>query len=362
MWPVGRHGRPVFRRLFPASMSAALAHHLIVPFASASSSGCQQALQQLSLGNLPALLDRLQADPVWECDEYSYSTPHEHKLAEALQWPQDLRQDGQMPWAAHTARLLGVASKLPTAWGLVTLCHWQIHADHVTMAHPAELALKPEEAHSLCESMQPWFAEEGLHLVELPVDKSGIVQWLAHGRMLENLRTASLDRVCGRNVESWMPTSTRASTSPTAARAAPLQRLQSEMQMLLYTHPVNERRLAHNELPVNSFWVSGAGILPTEVPVLPEAEDALQPHLLRQLVTPAQREDWQAWLTAWKWLDEAVFGPLLQRHKEGKVQRLRITLCSERRAMTWNAAPVSLLQKAGRALRPSRASTLLKAL
>ena len=343
-------------------MSAALAHHLIGPFASASSAGCQQAVQQLNLIHLPALLDRLQAEPVWECDEYSYSTPHEHKLAEALAWPQDLRLDGQMPWAAHTARLLGVATKLPMAWGLVTLCHWQIHADHVTMAHPAELALKPEEAHSLCESMQPWFAEEGLHLVELPVDKSGIVQWLAHGRMLENLRTASLDRVCGRNVESWMPTSTRATTSPTAARAAPLQRLQSEMQMLLYTHPVNERRMAHNELPVNSFWVSGAGILPTEVPVLPEAEDALQPHLLRQLATAAQREDWQAWLTAWNWLDDAVFAPLLQRHKEGKLQRLRITLCSERRALTWNAAPVSLFQKAGRALRPSRAATILKAL
>ena len=91
-------------------MSAALAHHLIVPFASASSAGCQQAVQQLNLIHLPALLDRLQAEPVWECDEYSYSTPHEHKLAEALAWPQDLRLDGQMPWAAHTARLLGVAT------------------------------------------------------------------------------------------------------------------------------------------------------------------------------------------------------------------------------------------------------------
>ena len=43
-------------------MSAALAHHLIVPFASASSAGCQQAVQQLNLIHLPALLDRLQAE------------------------------------------------------------------------------------------------------------------------------------------------------------------------------------------------------------------------------------------------------------------------------------------------------------
>lgn len=343
-------------------MSAAQVHHLIVPFAAASSTGCQQALQHLQLAHLPVLLDRLLAETERERDEYSYSTPHEFQLAEALQWPDTLRQDGQMPWAAHMARLHGLATQLPVAWGLVTLCHWKIHADHVTMAHPSELALTKDEANRLFDAMRPWFAEEGLQLVQLPVDKSGVVQWLAQGKLLENLRTASLDRVCGRNVESWMPISTRASTSPTAARAAPLQRLQSEMQMLLYNHPVNETRAADGKLPVNSFWVSGAGILPADIPAFPEGNEALQPHVLRQLATPAQREDWVAWQTAWRWLDDAVFGKLLERHRAGSLGKLRITLCSERHARTWASGSVSLWQKAGRAMRPTRAPALLQSL
>jgi hypothetical protein len=34
-----------------------------------------------------------------------------------------------------------------------------------------------------------------------------------------------------------------------------LQRLQSEMQMLLYNHPVNNARDARRQISVNSFWL-----------------------------------------------------------------------------------------------------------
>ncbi|MFM1764286.1 MAG: hypothetical protein RIU71_49, partial [Pseudomonadota bacterium] len=37
--------------------------------------------------------------------------------------------------------------------------------------------------------------------------------------------------------------------------ARTLQRLQSEMQMLLYQHPVNDLRSQHGRWAVNSFWV-----------------------------------------------------------------------------------------------------------
>ena len=341
-------------------MSSTQSHHLVIPFALTRSAGGLQAVPQLQLQHLPALLDRLQPLPVRHWDEYNYSTPHEHALAEALQWPETLRQDGQMPWAAHMARSHGMATTIPVAWGLVTPCHWQIQTDHVTMAHPQELELTLEEGQELLHAMQPRFAEEGLYLVAVPGSKPGNIQWLARGSLLEGLRTASLDRVCGRNVESWMPSQVKATTSPTAARAAPLQRLHSEMQMLLHTHPVNERRQAAGKLPVNSFWVSGTGVLPADIPLFPEDANALQPHMLRQLATAAQREDWDAWLTAWRWLDEHVFAPLLQKQREGTLQGLQLTLCSEQRAASWHSAPVSLFDKLIRSLRPTQLPALLQ--
>ena len=56
------------------------------------------------------------------------------------------------------------------------------------------------------------------------------------------------------------------STSGCRARrkARTLRRLQQEMQMLLYTHAVNEERARGGLLPVNSFWASGTGALPAE--------------------------------------------------------------------------------------------------
>src|SRR5437763_1159979 len=61
------------------------------------------------------------------------------------------------------------------------------------------------------------------------------------------------DRVIGRVVDPWLPRSDRAKT---------VRRLQQEMQMLLYTHDVNEERTRRGLPAVNSFWVSGTGALP----------------------------------------------------------------------------------------------------
>ena len=231
-------------------------------------------------------------------------------------------------------------------------------------AHPADLALSQQEADKLLEAMQPWFAEEGLALVPMPTDKLGVTQWLVQGDLLNNLRTASLDRVCGRNVESWQPLNSNAATSPSAARAAPLQRLQSEMQMLLYNHPVNEHRVQQGQLPVNSFWVSGTGILPDSVPTFPEGDENANPHVLRQLAIAAQREDWQTWVTAWHWLDKEIFAKVLERYKANpNEQQVRISLCSETQAKTWgNQTKPSLWQSIQRKLKPGNAASVLRQL
>lgn len=141
--------------------------------------------------------------------------------------------DGELPWAALQAR------KTEGAWAFVSPCHWQIGALHVAMHHAPLPQFEAAESKALLAAMQPYFAEDGITLYYDQAQR-----WLAQGEVFRGLASASLDRVAGRQLDPWMPK---------AAQASGLRRLQSEMQMLLYTHPVNSARSQRGLLPVNSF-------------------------------------------------------------------------------------------------------------
>jgi hypothetical protein len=153
-------------------------------------------------------------------------------------------------------------------------------------------------------------------------------RWFAQSSLFDGLATASLDRVVGRNVNAWMPE---------GAQAAPLRRLQNEMQMLLYTHPVNDRRQAAGLLAVNSFWVSGAGALPLDVP----ARSSML--VVDDLRTPALHEDWDSWSAAWQQLDATLLKDLSDKAWRG--ERFELTLCGERAAQRWYSFSPTLVQR-----------------
>jgi hypothetical protein len=154
--------------------------------------------------------------------------PHERLHAQALGWP---AAADTLPWAAWHRAQQGLASPEPQAW--MTPCHWQIGMDQVVMADPEHLRLSDDESQQLLRAMQPFLLEDGLQ-----VSWHSALLWHVQGDLLADLPTASLDRVIGQNVQHWMP-------EHPAAR--PLQRLQSEMQMLLYNHPVNDARDARRQ-------------------------------------------------------------------------------------------------------------------
>ncbi|MDO8607693.1 MAG: hypothetical protein Q7R40_14235, partial [Phaeospirillum sp.] len=119
---------------------------------------------------------------------------------------------------------------------------------------------------------------------------------------------------------------------PEGAAAATLRRLQNEMQMILYTLPVNDLRskaIGAARLPlINSNWLHGTG----------ELTDANQREAIhitgpRSLADAALREDWTAWAQAWRQLDATVCADLLkQLQTQG---RATLTLCGERSAFTY---------------------------
>lgn len=303
--------------------------HLLIPYAASSDPAAREALQKLPLPRLTQLLHRLQPGPLEAVEEDSPELPHERALARALQLDAG---PGRTPWAAHHLHQSGGAPGIE-AWAWITPCHWQIGMDNAVMHDPARLQLHEDHARALLAAMAPFFAEDGL---ALQFDTAG--RWLARGEIFRDLPTASLDRVSGRTLGPWMPQT---------PQARPLQRLQSEMQMLLYHHPVNDARAAQGLAPVNSFWVSGAGALPTpggreENAISPAASPVVE----TTLRDAALRQDWTAWAQAWQQVDATHCAALLTLLARGTP--VRLTLCGEQAAQTFEGMPQGFWQRVSR--------------
>lgn len=307
--------------------------HLLIPYAFCSSEGCAAALRTLKLPQLGKLLARLTPEPPDSGDEFSLSPPHERALARILGLPVE---DGLIPWAAWQAR------SFEGDWAFITPCHWQVGSKHLVMR--AELPDFPaEESLALQSAMQPFFAEDG---ITLQFDQAQ--RWLARGDALQGLATASLDRVAGRHVERWMPHT---------GSATQLRRLQSEMQMLLYTHPVNEARSRRGVPTVNSFWISGTGALPAPMPTPPPAHDLVRDSTLRDA---ALNEDWDAWAQAWQALDATSCAALLAAMARG--ERGQLTLCGERNVQSFSAQQQTYMKRLMNFFDTQRPSPLLEKL
>lgn len=289
---------------------------MLLPFASVAEPAAMQALRGTPLPTLSALLARLQSTAEHGTDEFSLSPPHEHALAWARGLP---AVDGQLPWAALDSAEPG----LPQAW--FHPAHFQVGMDHVSLVPAEHLGLDDTHARPLFDALAPLCAEDGVGLRYL-----GPTRWLASGERLRGLACASLDRVAGRSIAPWQPQ---------GEGAAWLKRLQSEAQMLFYTHPVNDAREAARQAIVNGFWASGAGA---------HAGAALAPSPVvdDRLREAALRADWAAWQQAWAQLDATAIKALLEAARRG--DPVTLTLCGERCAQTWVNAPRGTGARIGR--------------
>jgi hypothetical protein len=309
--------------------------HLLVPFAGGPAEGCRQALRALALPQLARLLARLAPAEADAVPAPVLSMPHEQALARACGLP---GADGLIPWAAWQVAQAG-RDTYYAGWAWITPCHWQVGQGHVRMEPPQQLQLDPRESQALLAAMQPYFEQDGIRL-----EYDAPTLWLARGEIFRHLPTASLDRVVGRVIDPWMPR---------GDAARPLRRLQQEMQMLLYTNPLNDERQAGGLPPVNSFWVSGTGALPPDAPTAPPAGLEIV-HYLRDA---ALRDDWAAWAAAWQQLDAGECARLNAALDQGR--EVTLTLCGERLARTWRTAPGGLLRKITNLFaRPSPAQVL----
>ena len=312
--------------------------HLLIPFASALSDAAAEVTRDLALPTLSRLLQRMTATERDEGDEYTLSPPHERALAQAWGWP---LVDGGLPFAARAAAADGIAVE-QRAWGLLTPAHWDVGRDHVTLSDPGALNLGEDESRDLFDAVRDLFESEGFALVW-----GAPSRWYAAHESLAGLRCASLDRVIGRNVDLWLRGDPQAS-----APARLLRRLQSEVQLLLYPHPINEAREERGDMTVNSFWLSGCGMHRAAADAAVQVDESLRGPVLMQ--------DWAAWADAWRLLDQGALSRLLARLVDG--DEAMLTMCGERHAQRFNGVRQSLLQRTQRRWSAPRPHAVLEAL
>jgi len=275
---------------------------LLIPFAAPRAAPWAE-LSGLRLRHLQKLLARWQPTSRDDGDELSLSPPHERALALALGLQ---GADGALPWAARSAAADGLRPG-NLAWGLLTPAHWHLGTDQVSMIDPAALMLNEATSKAFFDAVHELFASQSWLLAW-----GAPLRWYAAHESLAGLPCAALDRVIGRNVDRWLGQDER-------LRA--VRRLQAEVQMLLYNHPLNDAREAQGLLPVNSFWLSGCGLVQRADGNAPQVDDRLR--------APALVGDWAAWSQAWETLDEGPMRALLESTRKER----GLTLCGDRSAV-----------------------------
>jgi hypothetical protein len=330
---------------------------LVLPFALPVPEFAPDLVRALQAPALAALLSRSAESRFVPLAPKARALPHEQWIAHALGLERSLEHGVEPAVAASAMRGFGLDPQDGT-WFVVNPTYIQIASTHLMMSDPRQLDLRADEGRALFDSARAEFAAGGYELAY-----GNAETWFMRADAWNELHTASPDAATGMNLTDWMPTGS-------AARA--FRKLQNEVQVSWYTHPVNAAREARGQVPINSFWPWGGASRATEeasrlvahaqgrtgarprviAHAMPGWLDALADvradspaamfaaidgggdnagteHLLLaagNAAAPAIAADWDAWLRAMQGLDEALFAPLLDAVAKGRIKRLRLLL------------------------------------
>lgn len=130
----------------------------------------------------------------------------------------------------------------------VTLLVGQVDVRLATVV--ADLAAN--ESAALLTALNAHFETDGLRFIALAP-----ARWLIAAANPQQLTTHPADDAVGAPISPFLP------AGPDAAR---WRRWQSEMQMLLFAHPVTAAREQRGRAPINGVWLSGGGIRTPQAP------------------------------------------------------------------------------------------------
>ncbi|PRZ56631.1 hypothetical protein BX589_101281 [Paraburkholderia fungorum] len=223
--------------------------HLLLPFALPAAADASTALHDIRSPALDRLIARATLVERVIGEDFQRTLPHERWVA---------RQFGALPGGAAAADEAPLAPYMLRAdggdpgsatWACVQPVHVRIAHDHLVLIDPASLELSDEEASVLLAVARPLIEELGVR-IEAPRP----ARWYLSGDGFGTLAGASPLRASGRNIEIWLP-----HEAHSGERSRAWMKLQNEVQMAWFEHPVNEAREARGLPAVNSIWFHAQG-------------------------------------------------------------------------------------------------------
>ncbi|CAE6712465.1 regulator [Paraburkholderia haematera] len=223
--------------------------HLLLPFALPAAADASTALHDIQSPALDRLIARATLVERVVGEDFQRTLPHERWVA---------RQFGALPGSAAAADEAPLAPYMLRAdggepgsatWACVQPVHVRIAHDHLVLIDPASLDLSDDEASVLLAVARPLIEELGVR-IEAPKP----TRWYLSGDGFGTLAGASPLRASGRNIEIWLP-----HEAHSGDRSRAWMKLQNEVQMAWFEHPVNEAREARGLPSVNSIWFHAQG-------------------------------------------------------------------------------------------------------
>jgi hypothetical protein len=324
---------------------------LVLPFALPAPEFASDLVRALDAPALAALLSRSSAQVFRPLEATARVLPHELWIARSLGLAH-----GTAPGIAATAMRGYGLDPLDGTWFVVNPAHIQIAHSHLMLGDTRQLGLDEEESRALFDSARSCCEDAGHSLLYGAPDT-----WFLRADDWDGIRTASPDAAVGMSLTDWMPTGDH-------ARA--FRKLQNEVQVSWYTHPVNAAREARGQAPVNAIWPwGGASVAAEHAQMLvaraagklaprPAVSAYAAPGWLTALAdqrldsldgiadtltgqaagdggrmlacgnvaAAAIAADWHAWLQQMHTLEETLFAPLLAAVKQGRIKTLRLVL------------------------------------
>ncbi|MFM0550648.1 regulator [Paraburkholderia sediminicola] len=225
--------------------------HLLLPFALPAAADASTALHAIRSPALDRLIARATLVERVIGEDFQRTLPHERWVARQFgALPSGAAAADEAPLAPYMLRADGGEPGTAT-WACVQPVHVRIAHDHLVLIDPASLDLSDEEAGALLAVARPLIEELGVR-IEAPRP----ARWYLSGEGFGTLAGASPLRASGRNIEIWLP-----HEAHSGERSRAWMKLQNEVQMAWFEHPVNEAREARGLPAVNSIWFHAQGAM-----------------------------------------------------------------------------------------------------
>ncbi|MEO6920479.1 MAG: hypothetical protein ABI171_15970 [Collimonas sp.] len=338
---------------------------ILLPFGLPPPELARDLLRELKLPALATLIARAKTGQSRrEFDDFARALPHEMWLASQFSLPAfaaigtDSGHEAQNSpaLACATMRALGLNAE-EGVWFMLNPAHIHIARDHLVLTDIRQIGLSEADSRELFEAAAPLFADVGRSLVY-----GNANTWFMRADDWQELITSTPDATCGHNIDIWMPK---------GSGDQAWRKLQNEVQMLWFAHPLNERREMQGMQTVNSLWLWGGESAKAAMPGQHEifnlphgfiglsqyaktvhanasAADIIAAHpvqgllTLDRLIQPALTGEWSSWLQELQTLENSYFTPLLQAIQEGRLDSVSLIITDSTHVLELSTSRLAL--------------------